>query len=130
MTGSSGNACSPSRRPCLASSRHRRNASLPSYRSLLPASASQQWCSLEDRKSTRLNSSHQIISYAVFCLKKKKTRLHRRPPPVLTDPVSPHSEPLPSTARGPTATPGYSEPIAALGSITTPHHPFLHPRDT
>src|SRR5258708_11624681 len=27
---------------------------------------------LEDRKSTRLNSSHQIISYAVFCLKKNK----------------------------------------------------------
>src|SRR5258708_14606148 len=27
---------------------------------------------IEDRKSTRLNSSHQIISYAVFCLKKKK----------------------------------------------------------
>src|SRR5258708_30286404 len=27
-----------------------------------------------DRKSTRLNSSHQIISYAVFCLKKKKTK--------------------------------------------------------
>src|SRR5207244_13451978 len=27
-----------------------------------------------DRKSTRLNSSHQIISYAVFCLKKKKKR--------------------------------------------------------
>src|SRR5438552_12518183 len=26
-----------------------------------------------DRKSTRLNSSHQIISYAVFCLKKKTT---------------------------------------------------------
>src|SRR5258708_27496139 len=32
----------------------------------------------EDRKSTRLNSSHQIISYAVFCLKKKiGTRLTR-----------------------------------------------------
>src|SRR2546426_8197336 len=32
-----------------------------------------------DRKSTRLNSSHLVISYAVFCLKKKKnrTRLHR-----------------------------------------------------
>src|SRR5258708_26571153 len=29
-----------------------------------------------DRKSTRLNSSHQIISYAVFCLKKKKRRPH------------------------------------------------------
>src|SRR5574340_1498500 len=28
-----------------------------------------------DRKSTRLNSSHQKISYAVFCLKKKKKRL-------------------------------------------------------
>src|SRR5689334_24815713 len=27
-----------------------------------------------DRKSTRLNSSHSSISYAVFCLKKKKTR--------------------------------------------------------
>src|SRR5258708_30230084 len=27
---------------------------------------------ITDRKSTRLNSSHQIISYAVFCLKKKK----------------------------------------------------------
>src|SRR5438552_19057823 len=27
-----------------------------------------------DRKSTRLNSSHQIISYAVFCLKKKKIK--------------------------------------------------------
>src|SRR5258708_8266666 len=29
-----------------------------------------------DRKSTRLNSSHQIISYAVFCLKKKNTHSH------------------------------------------------------
>src|SRR2546430_6773511 len=28
-----------------------------------------------DRKSTRLNSSHSQISYAVFCLKKKKTKL-------------------------------------------------------
>src|SRR5258708_24075774 len=32
--------------------------------------------SLRDRKSTRLNSSHQIISYAVFCLKKKNTTKH------------------------------------------------------
>src|SRR5207247_2793781 len=29
----------------------------------------------EDRKSTRLNSSHEWISYAVFCLKKKKTKI-------------------------------------------------------
>src|SRR2546422_6736808 len=31
------------------------------------------WYELRDRKSTRLNSSHGYISYAVFCLKKKKT---------------------------------------------------------
>src|SRR5260221_10917016 len=31
---------------------------------------------LEDRKSTRLNSSHTVISYAVFCLKKKTLTLH------------------------------------------------------
>src|SRR5438132_9951941 len=32
-----------------------------------------------DRKSTRLNSSHTVISYAVFCLKKKKTtRLYKQ----------------------------------------------------
>src|SRR2546426_7206903 len=29
-----------------------------------------------DRKSTRLNSSHLVISYAVFCLKKKKQKYH------------------------------------------------------
>src|SRR5438552_14606773 len=37
----------------------------------------------QDRKSTRLNSSHQIISYAVFCLKKKsraRTLARRRQP--------------------------------------------------
>src|SRR5205085_11765728 len=33
-----------------------------------------------DRKSTRLNSSHSQISYAVFCLKKKKTNDHREKP--------------------------------------------------
>src|SRR3712207_8009484 len=32
-----------------------------------------------DRKSTRLNSSHANISYAVFCLKKKKTTTHPIP---------------------------------------------------
>src|SRR5947208_6585708 len=34
----------------------------------------------QDRKSTRLNSSHQIISYAVFCLKKKKKQKNKRTP--------------------------------------------------
>src|SRR5947207_8571984 len=42
--------------------------------------------SRQDRKSTRLNSSHTVISYAVFCLKKKTTRTAKRaqgqaPPP-------------------------------------------------
>src|SRR5437899_4225730 len=32
---------------------------------------------MTDRKSTRLNSSHLGISYAVFCLKKKKQKTHR-----------------------------------------------------
>src|SRR5256885_9112570 len=39
----------------------------------------------EDRKSTRLNSSHLVISYAVFCLKKKKKKYHQHlQPHVLT----------------------------------------------
>src|SRR5688572_32408484 len=33
-----------------------------------------------DRKSTRLNSSHSQISYAVFCLKKKKKKTKKHPP--------------------------------------------------
>src|SRR5438034_7985772 len=35
-----------------------------------------------DRKSTRLNSSHTVISYAVFCLKKKKQWLRRHVQPL------------------------------------------------
>src|SRR2546427_8743016 len=34
--------------------------------------------SISDRKSTRLNSSHSQISYAVFCLKKKKKNKHHQ----------------------------------------------------
>src|SRR2546430_7076270 len=34
------------------------------------------WTAFIDRKSTRLNSSHSQISYAVFCLKKKKRNIH------------------------------------------------------
>src|SRR5687768_18003219 len=33
-----------------------------------------RWVKFSDRKSTRLNSSHGYISYAVFCLKKKRAR--------------------------------------------------------
>src|SRR5256885_5650141 len=40
-----------------------------------------------DRKSTRLNSSHLVISYAVFCLKKKKTMSkHKRSSPMWIHP--------------------------------------------
>src|SRR5439155_7652354 len=37
-----------------------------------PSPLGSRWCHRRDRKSTRLNSSHVAISYAVFCLKKKK----------------------------------------------------------
>src|SRR2546430_12672000 len=54
---------------------------------------------LKDRKSTRLNSSHSQISYAVFCLKKKRTRLRggRRVPVDLgtSDPGSVDDAPAP-----------------------------------
>src|SRR5258708_24171250 len=40
-----------------------------------------------DRKSTRLNSSHQIISYAVFCLKKKNDSINIYSTSVLDNPV-------------------------------------------
>src|SRR5256885_12485997 len=42
-----------------------------------------------DRKSTRLNSSHLVISYAVFCLKKKKTKKTNTP----TTQTSPYEQP-------------------------------------
>src|SRR2546428_4831924 len=38
---------------------------------------------LRDRKSTRLNSSHDQISYAVFCLKKKKISIRMFPQPIV-----------------------------------------------
>src|SRR5574340_442345 len=49
-----------------------KNRSLPTV--LLCALTSDFTGGCPDRKSTRLNSSHQKISYAVFCLKKKKTK--------------------------------------------------------
>src|SRR5947208_10199568 len=47
-----------------------------------------------DRKSTRLNSSHQIISYAVFCLKKKKATdySYRNAAPSTSEHVRPSAE--------------------------------------
>src|SRR5207249_9259050 len=55
---------------------------------------------LRDRKSTRLNSSHVSISYAVFCLKKKNPhKLHYGPNP--PDPLNPSRQ----TARPHTLAP-------------------------
>src|ERR1039457_7061405 len=48
---------------------------------------------VRDRKSTRLNSSHLVISYAVFCLKKKKTKRKEKDinrPTAVTTEVRPH----------------------------------------
>src|SRR5688572_30938229 len=45
--------------------------------------------SASDRKSTRLNSSHSQISYAVFCLKKKKKRPSSLQPSTQHDPLGP-----------------------------------------
>src|SRR5256885_10263045 len=51
-----------------------------------------------DRKSTRLNSSHLVISYAVFCLKKKNNRRPRPPPYLLSiPPPEAHQRPPPRT---------------------------------
>src|SRR5437870_12892392 len=45
-----------------------------------PASCRSSRKAIGDRKSTRLNSSHVAISYAVFCLKKKKKKKQLVPP--------------------------------------------------
>src|SRR5258708_23825915 len=57
--------------------------------SIVRASLVQLWTAHQnrDRKSTRLNSSHQIISYAVFCLKKKTGNRRPRKPPAQCPPL-------------------------------------------
>src|SRR5574340_1505285 len=61
-----------------------------------PTSPSLACGCLRDRKSTRLNSSHQKISYAVFCLKKKSV-----PGPARGDALPPREPPEQSTdSRG------------------------------
>src|SRR3954464_13008908 len=71
-----------------------------------------------DRKSTRLNSSHTIISYAVFCLKKKNNQRCN------TDwhPPHPHSSPHPPERALPVCTLWScdSQPwVSGLGSLLT-----------
>src|SRR5256886_7324164 len=64
------------------------------------------WCG--DRKSTRLNSSHSQISYAVFCLKKKNSTWH---PP----------SPIPFACLPPPSCPPLTPPLLSLP------HPQSHP---
>src|SRR3712207_7677558 len=78
--------------PILDNIRHNREQfgkmSLENITELQAIGLKQQGYLLLDRKSTRLNSSHANISYAVFCLKKKNTAAARR---VLND----HPFPVP-----------------------------------
>src|SRR2546421_3817315 len=84
--------------------RSARPSGMPGERRELPAERPGRSSYPGDRKSTRLNSSHDQISYAVFCLKKKKktrtkrqTRAHKR--------VRSHST-EPTARAPPTRTPG------------------------
>src|SRR5436190_7843943 len=56
--------------------RPRSGAQRPACRAIATARTPPRRARRRDRKSTRLNSSHTVISYAVFCLKKKKVK-HR-----------------------------------------------------
>src|SRR5256885_9792120 len=49
------------------------------------------WSIKTDRKSTRLNSSHLVISYAVFCLKKKQNAFHSSTLPLAPVPALFHN---------------------------------------
>src|SRR5256885_6356421 len=78
---SRGAAKSPSPQPFPPRGRRRTIASAGFFRHAAPDGA--------DRKSTRLNSSHLVISYAVFCLKKKKKTIRHA-----NYPQHPHESPL------------------------------------
>src|SRR5207244_8284096 len=60
--------------PCFGFRGGRQVAGVAKYYDIQRASRSSENMGQRDRKSTRLNSSHQISSYAVFCLKKKSYR--------------------------------------------------------
>src|SRR5947208_14364578 len=62
----------PRSRPGCGGCSSRPRTTVRRVRPSCPAADKDGW---PDRKSTRLNSSHQIISYAVFCLKKKKKKV-------------------------------------------------------
>src|SRR5256885_8731177 len=74
-----------------------------SRRRSCPGKTRRPGSSEKDRKSTRLNSSHLVISYAVFCL--KKTRNPRK-----------------------SATPAYNTPVPPPPPPFHPVHTLMHPR--
>src|SRR2546426_3788498 len=61
--------------PISTSTRSRRSGCVSTSCSTNRRSRAGACASARDRKSTRLNSSHLVISYAVFCLKKKKKKV-------------------------------------------------------
>src|SRR5256886_3333159 len=79
-----------------------------------PAASIAHW--VRDRKSTRLNSSHSQISYAVFCLKKKKSTILRRIP----------SRALPSPPAFPDAQRPFADGFLVVDDTASihPHYPF------
>src|SRR2546427_2391850 len=82
--------------------RSRQHASnLPGKRLTLLSIPGPSGCALHrggDRKSTRLNSSHSQISYAVFCLKKKKQKVaHPNVPFTCTSDEAQHHQTVPRT---------------------------------
>src|SRR2546429_2290492 len=73
------------------------SATIPAVRRPNWSSRIEHLSMIRDRKSTRLNSSHGYISYAVFCLKKKKTTQH--PANVLLSYHQRHQTDIPHTMR-------------------------------
>src|SRR2546426_7763973 len=63
-------ACEPRGAARVVARELKRGALFPQHQGVTPCTVRR------DRKSTRLNSSHLVISYAVFCLKKKKKIKH------------------------------------------------------
>src|SRR5256885_12391462 len=81
-----------------------------------------------DRKSTRLNSSHLVISYAVFCLKKKKKHKQKPPTHLLTVPIhTPHPLHKPLEPHPLRLDIGATPPPPHLRCLTpTPHTASTH----
>src|SRR5690554_7519344 len=78
QTLKTGKESAVTKNPNIKSQRRRQPMALISLRQLLDHAAEHGYgvpaFNVKDRKSTRLNSSHVRISYAVFCLKKKKKK--------------------------------------------------------